>query len=133
MNFFYAALIGALAGMIGSMGLGGGGVLLLYLTAFLSYEQLTAQGINLAFFIPIAILAILLHRKSGLTDMKFALKAAVTGVPGVLLGVWLAYSIPSEWLSKAFAGLLLLLGIKELFHKKKSGTDPAKENGKNAN
>jgi len=119
MNFFYASLIGALAGIIGSMGLGGGGILLMYLTAFLSYEQLTAQGMNLVFFIPIALLSIFIQRKSGLIDFKFAFKAALTGVIGVLIGVWIAHAIPSEWLSKIFAGMLLVLGVKELFHKKK--------------
>ena len=64
-------IIGFLAGFAGGLGVGGGGILLLYLTAFAGVEQLSAQGINLLFFLPPSVLllsviflvlyAILLH------------------------------------------------------------------------
>ena len=52
MSYFWAALAGTLSGVIGAMGLGGGGVLIIYLTLFLGMEQGIAQGVNLIFFIP---------------------------------------------------------------------------------
>ena len=52
-----ALLAGLMSGIIGGMGLGGGAVLIIYLTIFQGVEQLQAQGINLLFFIPIASLA----------------------------------------------------------------------------
>ena len=60
-----ALLAGLLSGIIGAMGMGGGAVLIIYLTLFASVEQLTAQGINLIFFIPIGITAILIYAKKG--------------------------------------------------------------------
>ena len=46
-----ALLAGLLSGIIGAMGLGGGAVLIIYLSLFTETEQLKSQGINLLFFI----------------------------------------------------------------------------------
>ena len=56
-----ALLAGLLSGIIGAMGLGGGAVLIIYLSLFTETEQLTAQGINLLFFIPTALLAVIIY------------------------------------------------------------------------
>ena len=45
------------AAVLGSLGMGGGGVLLIYLTVFQNMAQLDAQGMNLLFFLPIAALS----------------------------------------------------------------------------
>ena len=58
-----ALLAGLLSGIIGAMGLGGGAVLIIYLTLFAETKQLQAQGINLLFFIPIALVAVLIYSK----------------------------------------------------------------------
>ena len=39
-----------LTGILASMGLGGGMILILYMTLIAGMEQLTAQGVNLLFF-----------------------------------------------------------------------------------
>ena len=44
-------IAGLLSGIIGAMGLGGGAVLLIYLSLIKGTDQLKAQGINLLFFI----------------------------------------------------------------------------------
>ena len=49
-----------LTGIFASMGLGGGMVLIVYLTVFAGFSQIAAQGINLVFFIPIAIISLVL-------------------------------------------------------------------------
>ena len=119
MNFFTASLVAVLSAAIGSMGLGGGGVLLLYLTAFASYPQLQAQVINLIFFIPTAIISLIIHTKHKLVRWRFALIACPFGVAGVCLGTYLSSIIAETNLSKIFAGFLLILGLCELFRKKK--------------
>ena len=45
-----ALLAGLFSGIIGAMGLGGGAVLIIYLSVFTDMPQLEAQGINLIFF-----------------------------------------------------------------------------------
>ena len=48
----YAIFAAIASGILGAMGMGGGGILMIYLTVFAGLEQSLAQGINLLFFIP---------------------------------------------------------------------------------
>lgn len=107
-----------LSGLMGSLGLGGGGVLLLYLTLVLHTNQLEAQGINLLFFLPVGGLALLLHAKNRLVAWRVALPALLLGVPGVWVGSKLA-GLAGALLPKLFGGLLLILGLKEIFARPK--------------
>ena len=56
-----ALLAGLFSGILGGMGLGGGGILIIYLSLFTDIKQLTAQGINLLFFIPIGLIALTIY------------------------------------------------------------------------
>lgn len=112
-------LIGFFAGFASGLGVGGGGILLLYLTAFEKSDQLFAQGINLIFFIPTAITAVFFHIKNGFIKWKTAAVAAIFGIPGVILGSFLAGNLDKTLLRGSFALLLLYIGLKELFRKNK--------------
>ena len=107
------------SGFAGSLGLGGGGVLVLYLVLSLGEEQITAQGINLLFFIPCAALSTVVYSFKKLIDWKTVLAAAAGGLPGVLLGSWLLRSMDPLWPGKIFGTFLLIMGLKELFAKQK--------------
>ena len=96
------------------MGLGGGMVLIVYLTVFAGFSQLAAQGINLVFFIPIAIISLVLHTKNKLVEWKKAVPAVLAAV---IISAWLANRIEQSLLSKAFGIFLILMGLKELFFK----------------
>ena len=63
MSAFLLILAGFLAGIFGAMGLGGGSVLIIYLTVFAGVKQLAAQGINLIFFLPTAAVAVFVYSK----------------------------------------------------------------------
>ena len=54
-------IAGILSGTAGALGIGGGGVLILYLVLLADVEQVRAQGINLLFFLPCGIIAIIIH------------------------------------------------------------------------
>lgn len=108
---------GLVSGICSAMGVGGGSILLLYLTAFAGIPQLTAQGINLAFFLPTAFCAILIHLKNGFVKWHSAVVSAAFGIPGVFFGSFIAGSIDKELLRTAFALFLLLIGLRELFAK----------------
>ena len=58
---FVKAIASFLSGLIGAMGFGGGGILIIYLVIFASVPQLTAQGINLAFFIPCSVISVIIY------------------------------------------------------------------------
>jgi uncharacterized membrane protein YfcA len=112
-----ALLAGLLSGIVGAMGLGGGAVLIIYLTLFTETEQLTAQGINLLFFIPIAVIAVLIYAKRKLIEWKTVFKTASCGVIGSALGIYLGGFIGGEWISKIFGLFLCILGLIEIFKK----------------
>ena len=52
---------------------------------------------------------------------KAAIPAAVLGVAGAWLGTYLSSLIDGYWLSKLFGGLLLIMGVMQLFYKKEKG------------
>lgn len=127
-------LIGAVsfaAGIAASMGLGGGFVLLVYLTVIAHVPQLQAQWLNLIFFLPIGGLALWMHIKHGLVEKKVLLPAILAGLAGAAIGCLLANFLGSDTLTKIFAVFLAVVGVKELFQlgisgKKKS---PPSEKG----
>lgn len=64
--FVLPFLCGLGAAVISAWGVGGGTLLLLVMTLFLGVDQRTAQGINLLFFLPTALSALLCHPKKRL-------------------------------------------------------------------
>ncbi|MCI7766584.1 MAG: sulfite exporter TauE/SafE family protein [Oscillospiraceae bacterium] len=104
-----------LTGLLASLGVGGGMVLILWLTAVMGLPQLEAQGINLIFFLPISLLSVIIHRKNRLISFKELVPALITGIAGAAAGCYGARLIGSELLGKIFAGFILVIGIKELF------------------
>lgn len=118
MNWIFIGIVSFLTGMAASLGLGGGFILLIYLTIFADMPQLAAQGVNLIFFIPIAALSLVIHAKNGLIEKKPLLPAILIGILVVIAGAFLAKWIGSKWLSKLFGAFILVIGVKELFHKK---------------
>ena len=65
-----ALLAGLFSGIAGAMGLGGGAVLIIFLDMFTENSQLQNQGINIIFFIPIAITAIIIYAKNKEIEFK---------------------------------------------------------------
>jgi len=113
------ALVGLLSGICASLGIGGGFVLLLYLTAVSGMEQREAQLLNLLFFLPVAVLSLIFHRKNGLVAWSTVRPAVAGGLFGVLIGVWAASALTSQWLAKCFAVFILCVGLRECLSKSK--------------
>jgi len=117
-----ALLAGLMSGIIGGMGLGGGAVLIIYLTVFKNVEQLRAQGINLLFFVPIATLAVIIYSFKKQIKWRVTLPLAIGGLIGAIGGFFLTDILGGNFTAKLFGGFLIFLGIKELFTKSKKGT-----------
>lgn len=120
MNWLWCAAAGFASGILGSMGMGGGGILIIYFSLFTNVEQSTAQGINLLFFIPIGIFSLLVYLKKHLIKWRIAIPFALLGVLGSILGSWLSSNMDNSLLSKLFGGLLIIMGFKEIFAKSKT-------------
>lgn len=112
-------LCGLGAAVISAWGVGGGTLLLLVMTLFLSVDQRTAQGINLLFFLPTAASALFCHAKGGYLD-KPTLKAAIpAAVLAAAAGAWLATAVDVALLRKPFGIYLLLSGLSLIWPGKK--------------
>ncbi len=119
LQFFLDALAGAVTGIITGFGIGGGTLLILYLTMFRDVAQLTAQGINLLYFIPTAGSALVSHIKNKRIDWRTVVFAASAGVITSVLASLLASRLDTELLRRFFGGFLIAVGISELFRKSK--------------
>lgn len=120
MNVILPIIAGFLAGIAGSMGLGGGSVLIIYLTVFVGVEQLVAQGINLIFFLPTAAVAVFVYSKKRIIKWKKILPVMMFGVIGtVLTSFWVGH-LNSYLIKKIFGLVIALYGFYELFSRGKS-------------
>lgn len=129
MNFLIICCVALLAGIFASMGLGGGMILIIYLTVFLNTDQLIAQGINLMFFIPIALISVIIHAKNKLIIWKIILPTVLCGIVGTLIGEFFAKRLGSKTLSKIFAVFLIIIGVREVIkalNKKENNADSNK-------
>lgn len=107
-------IAGFLSGMIGAMGMGGGGVLLIYLTAFAHVPQLQAQGINLISFLPTGLLATVIYAVKKQIAWKQVLLMWCGGAVAAAGGYLLAKFIETALLSKIFAAFLVTFGLYQL-------------------
>lgn len=123
MNFLPALLAGAITGVLSGFGVGGGTLLLIYLTAFAGADQITAQGINLLYFLPAAATALPSHIKNGYVVKRAALPAIFTGLAATALGAWAATALDVTILRKCFGVFLLFIGITELVRKNQAPPD----------
>ena len=112
-----ATIIGILSGIIGGMGIGGGIILIPMLTLLLGVEQKIAQSTNLICYIPLALASLPIHIKNKNIDLSVTKKVVPFGLLGAFIGSIVAVNLPSELLQKIFAGLLLIMGLKEVFTK----------------
>ncbi len=116
-----ALLAGLFSGILGSMGLGGGAVLIIYLSLFTDTPQLKAQGINLLFFVPIALISVIIYAFKKQIQWKTTIKISLWGMAGSVIGLISANFLGGEITAKIFGGLLITIGITEIFGKKKRG------------
>lgn len=113
-------IVGTVLGFLTGLGIGGGSLLILWLTIVLGADPVAARGVNLLFFLPSAIIACIYRWKQGLIPWKKILPAILAGCFAAALFSWLSGFWDIELLKKLFGGLLILTGLRELFYKAKS-------------
>ena len=110
-------VVGTALGFLAGIGVGGGSLLILWLTLVLSVEHPQARLINLLFFLPSAIVASIFRWKQGKLDFKKVLPAIITGCVAAGFCSYLSGYLDMGLLKKLFGGLLILTGIRELLYK----------------
>ena len=110
-----AALAGAATGVLSGFGVGGGSLLLIYMTSFADLPQNLAQGINLLYFLPAAATALPAHVKNGYVERRALIPAICAGLACSALAAWAATAMDVGLLRKCFGVFLLIIGLRELF------------------
>ena len=112
-------IVGTAMGFLTGLGIGGGSLLILWLTMVAGMDPVTARAINLLFFLPSAIIACFFRWRQGLIPWKIIFPAIIAGAVSAALFSWLGSSLDMSLLKKLFGGLLILTGLRELFYKGK--------------
>lgn len=105
-------LVGLMIGVAsGLLGLGGGFLLIPYLSLSLGKDIKTAFGTSLAAISFITLPGALVHWLLGHVDLSLALAIIVGVLPGAIAGARLAVAMPEAVLRIGFAVLLLVLAL----------------------
>ena len=119
-SFVFALIVGTLLGFLAGLGVGGGSLLILWLTMVLHMPHSAARGINLLFFLPAAVICACFRCRQGMIPFRKILSAIITGCIAAAVFSYLSTLIDVTALKKLFGGLLILTGLREVFYKKKT-------------
>lgn len=112
-----AITVGVLLGFLAGLGVGGGSLLILWLTLILGINTETARAINLMFFITAAGSVSFFRWRQGSLQIRVIVPAVIAGCIAAA-----AFSILSQWIDQTlakrlFGGLLLFTGLRELLYR----------------
>lgn len=114
---YVAFPIAIVLGFLAGLGVGGGSLLMLWLTLVVGIEYADARTINLLFFLPCAITATFFHRKQGRVKLRKILPAIVCGCIASALSAVIGTKVDTRIIKKFFGGLLLITGLRELLYR----------------
>ena len=119
-SFWFALVLGTLLGFLAGLGVGGGSLLIIWLTLVLDMPYPQARLLNLLFFLPAAIITSFFRWKQGKLEIKRILPGIFAGCAAALVFSLLSAKLDMQLLRKFFGILLLLTGAKELLYKPRS-------------
>ena len=110
-------IVGTVLGFLSGLGIGGGSLLILWLTLILGIDPAQARFTNLVFFLPAAAISCYLRVRAGSLRIRPLIPAIVSGCLAAILFSWIGTMVPQTFLRKLFGLLLLAAGIRELFYR----------------
>ena len=114
MKTLIAVAVGLMTGIISGFGIGGGSLLIVYLTTFAAVDQYQAGGINLLYFLCCAPTALISHIRHRRVEWKAVLWCTLTGVVVSAVAAFVAGEFSVDLLRRLFGLLLLYIGVREL-------------------
>ncbi len=103
-----AFLIPLVIGILAGLGIGSGGIYLIYLDFFTDTPQGEAQGLNLAFFVAALLSSVVYHLFRRTYRHHDLLAALPCGIPFAAMGAYLSF-LSDPGLVKGFLGVIFLL------------------------
>lgn len=116
-SFPVSLVLGCILGFLAGLGVGGGSLLMLWLTLVLDMDHNVAGSINLLFFIPSAIISSFFRWKQGSLDLKKVISAVIAACVCAGLGSMFSSRFSLSFLRKLFGCLLLITGVRELLYR----------------
>lgn len=117
-----SVLISSILGVLSGLGVGGGSLLMLWLTLVCGMDFISAKCINLLFFLPAAAISCFFQRRNLYPNIRYILTAALSGCIAAGFFSFFSRSWDIAWLKKVYGVLLILTAIHEFrvsFQKKK--------------
>ena len=115
--YVFSILVGTTLGFLAGLGVGGGSLLILWLTGVLGMAHEEARTINLLFFLPSALVASIFRWRNGVINIRRILPAVIAGSAAAAAGSWLSTHIDTALVQKLFGILLLITGLRELVYR----------------
>ena len=112
-----ALTVGVILGFLAGLGVGGGSLLILWLTLIIGTDPGIARAINLMFFLTAAGAVSLLRWRKGTLNFQKLLPAIIAGCIAAAVFSWLRGYIQSALTDKLFGILLIITGLRELFYR----------------
>ncbi|MBQ2733386.1 MAG: sulfite exporter TauE/SafE family protein [Clostridia bacterium] len=111
-------------GVLSGMGVGSGGLFMIYLLLVRDVPQLTAQGLNLLFFLFSAGASLPVNLKKHRPSVRALAVLCIFGIAGTYLGTRLGGALDARVLKKCFGALIAVSGIAGLLSSsnKKTGS-----------
>ena len=106
-------------GFLSGLGIGGGSLLILWLTFVLQLDPVSARGINLLFFVPSAVVTCFLRVRQGQLKLRPLLGAIIPGCITAAVFSQLSLAMDVQVLKKLFGIVLLAAGIRELCYRQR--------------
>ena len=116
----FTAIVSFLIAALTGMGVGGGGLFVVFLNIFTDTPQLTAQGINLLFFLFSSGSAVCIHLSKRIIYTSAVITMIIFGLFGAVSGSLLSSIVPQTLLRKIFGAMLVSSGILSLQQKSSS-------------
>ena len=114
MKIFWYIFAGIVSGILGGMGMGGGTILMPILSIFYKLNFHTVQAINLLSFIPMSLIAIIIHLKNKMINFNKIMLMIIPGILSSVVGFYLTYIIGTTISRRLFGGFLIILAIFQI-------------------
>jgi uncharacterized membrane protein YfcA len=106
--------------VLSGLGVGSAGLFVVFLTTVAQIPQLTAQGLNLVFFLFSSGAALTVHLLRTKLPFGCILLLWIGGIPGCLLGTAIAHKLSTALLRVLFGAMLIVSGSLGLFKRQKT-------------
>lgn len=115
--YIIPVFIGILLGYLAGLGVGGGSLLIMWLTLVMDTDVRPAQIINLLFFLTAAGCATFLRVKKGTLQIRAIIPGILSGCLFAVIFSFIGKAVSQSLLQKLFGIVLLFTGVREIFYR----------------